>query len=313
MRKRILSLILLASLTLFGCGSKIQIENEVPAIPEDTSSIELEQVETPLEELPETDAAEIQDKNQIDKVIYTSELVKIRAIKFESSSMIGPSLKVEITNLSDKDLALETKNVSLNGYVVKSMEHILVSAESTVIRDIIFTSQYELMGIVEIMEVELTIGVHSQSDFSLLEPERNIYFRTPHYGEREQVYDDSGTVILDKESVKIVFKKFRIQDYAQGPEVLLYMENNTDTSIMLTAKDVKVNGKEIDPLFSVVIPPGKKAIDALSFQYSDLEIYDVKTIERIEFTFSVIDHDNWKILYKSKKIKVDVEQSEEFN
>ena len=228
-----------------------------------------------------TTAAPVYSEAQITETVILDEKgVKVTAKSISYGGWFGPELKLLIENNSGKDLTFSSRDESVNGYMI-SGSMVAEIANGKKKNDSISFSEDDLSicGIGGIAETNIA----------------DIY---------HQNYEHSGTTIYDKNGVKIVVIGLH-EDGWLGPEMYMYIENNTKKNISLYVDDLSVNGFMIDGYFSSSILAGKKIIDELTFYSSDLDENDIMEIKEVELSFRVSDVDSWNTLFKTDKLTVE--------
>lgn len=102
----------------------------------------------------------------------------------------------------------------------------------------------------------------------------------------------------------IVIKATGIDSSWLGPELKVYIENNTDKAFTAQTRNSSVNGFMLEPVFSCDVMPGKKATGAITFAAEDLEACGIDRITDIEFSFYIFDADSWNVILESDIIVV---------
>ena len=82
------------------------------------------------------------------------------------------------------------------------------------------------------------------------------------------------------------------EDGLLGYGIQVYLENNTDDTLMFSVSDVSVNGFMIDPFWAATVSAEKKANETITFLTSDFETNGIETVEEITFTLRVYDNEN---------------------
>ncbi len=77
----------------------------------------------------------------------------------------------------------------------------------------------------------------------------------------------------------------------------VYAENKTDSNVMVTWRDVSVNGYMCDPFYAVTIPPHSCRYSDVTFSDTAFEENGIETVEEIEFELYVYDNDSWTTQY----------------
>lgn len=87
-----------------------------------------------------------------------------------------------------------------------------------------------------------------------------------------QVLDSSGTVIMDRDGVKVVVQGLHRDYYQDMSFVKIYVENNSDHIVGFDLLDVFLNFEEIDPpYFDMGVYPGKVAYGRIEFPMDELD------------------------------------------
>ena len=97
-------------------------------------------------------------------------------------------------------------------------------------------------------------------------------------------------VLLDEADVKITAKSLDVNGVF-GPSIQLLIENNSDKSLTVQARNASVNGYMIETMMSSDVAAGKKANDELTFMGSDIETAGITTIFDSESWDTYLDTD----------------------
>ena len=93
-------------------------------------------------------------------------------------------------------------------------------------------------------------------------------------------------VVIDNEYVTFTIKGIYHEDDWGETIVKAFIENKTDTDIMVSWDEVSVNGFMCDPFWASEIAAGKKSNEKIAFYDTQLEENDIEFIENITFTLS---------------------------
>ena len=108
-------------------------------------------------------------------------------------------------------------------------------------------------------------------------------------------YEENGINIV---SIGIV------EDEIWGPEVVLYIENNTDAAITVQPRDTSINGFMVDASMSSDITVGKKIVDEITFLTDDLDTNGITEIEELETAFAIFDMESWEDIITTGPITI---------
>ncbi len=253
-----------------------------------------------------TTAAPVYSEAQITETVILDEKgVKVTAKSISYGGWFGPELKLLIENNSGKDLTFSSRDESVNGYMI-SGSLVAEVANGKKKNDSMFFDEDDLSicGIEGIAEIEFSLHVYDSKSWDTYFDSKPLKIQTNIADVYQQNYEHSGTTIYDKNGVKIVVIGLDEEGWL-GPEMYMYIENNTKKNISIYAEDLSVNGFMIDGYFSSSLPAGKKIIDELTFYSSDLKENEIKEIKEVELSFRVSDADNWNTLFKTDKLTVE--------
>lgn len=307
MKKRILCAILFfVTLSLGGCSSS---ENNPPSnsIAENGKETEVSEIDSKAQENTENDVktkdAEIVIEEQ---VVYEKDGIKITAKELDpNGSFMGAELKFLIENETDKNITVQARNVSVNGYMVDSNMSSEVASKKKNNDSLTFLStSLEECGITNISEMEFSFNIFNSDDWMDSFDTDMIIIKTSSADGYVQNYDDSGEVLYENNGVKIVSKGISQDDSFLGPSVILYIENNMDEGITVQARDTSINGFMVDPTLSPEINPGKKAIAKMTFLSSYIEENQIDEIETVETSFNIFYTEGWDTIVNTDPISM---------
>jgi hypothetical protein len=120
----------------------------------------------------------------------------------------------------------------------------------------------------------------------------------------KQPINDLGIVAYSDSNIRFIIQNILENKDLKQQNVQVFIENNSQRDWTLLLDSFKVNGVEIDPIFSCEIPVGKKAYDYISISMDDLTEQNITRIDTLEFTLRVIDFDEYSNTYTTELIKV---------
>lgn len=228
-------------------------------------------------------------------VLFEDATAKITYTGLEESTF-GADMKVTIENLSDKNITVNTRDVSVNGIMSDPIFSVDVAAGKKA-NDTITFYDLEDKGIDEIGEIELGFHVYDSDSWDTI-------VDTPLAA---VVIDDSvtttpveGTVVYEKDNIKISYIGKELSDYTNDFSFLI--ENETGKTITVQAENVSIDGVMYDPIFSADVKSGAIANDAISFWDDDFP----KTQKEMELTFHICDTESWDTILDTDPITIDV-------
>ena len=219
--------------------------------------------------------------------------IKITVTGFEIDSFFGPKVKFLIENNSDKNLNILANDVSVNGYMVDGALAETIAAGKKANSEMFFKdSDLEDAGIETITDIGFSLYIFDDNFDEYYESEQIVLY-TSAAGSYTQTYDDSGYEAFNNGGIRLIVKGLR-NDSFFGPELLVYIENNTDKNITVQVRNVSVNDYMVSGFMSDDVLAGKKAIGTVRFFDYDLEENNIENINNIELSFHIFDKDNWQ-------------------
>lgn len=321
--KRIIvfALVVLMAVSVFGCsiktadkqdGKTTQAPTDNPAASNEPQAQTDKPVETetissdePVEESNEPSDAPTGEATIEETVVYDDNGLKITAKSLDMDGLFGPEIKFLIENESGKALTVQSRNVSVNDYMVDTIMSADIADGKKANEDLTITSSsLKNSGITQIADIELSFHIFESNDWLKSYDSDMIKISTSIAGEYEYSFNEEGTVLFDENNIKIVSKGVN-EDAFLGKEILLYIANNTDESITVQVRDVSINGCMMNAIFSCELNPGKHAVDGITFLDSELEENSIETIENVELSFNVFNSDNYDGIVDSQPITIE--------
>ena len=121
--------------------------------------------------------------------------------------------------------------------------------------------------------------------------EEKVEESTPAAEPASQKVSIDERVLYDADNIKITASS--LGDSWAGPTLKLLIENNSDRSVTVQARNASVNGFMVETMMSADVAAGKKANDELTFLTSGLEECGIDTIAVMEFSLHIFDSEDW--------------------
>ena len=237
-----------------------------------------------------------------EQVLWDVDGVKITAKGIDEDSLWGTKINVIVENNSDKDIGISADALIVNDYMINDLTSITVTAGNKPNDSItLFSSELNAAGIEHIGKIEMYLHTFNPETYETLKKSDCITIKTSDYDKMDTDNDINGTILFEKDGVKIV-GQYVDEDSFWGSAVLLYVENNSDKNIIVQCDDVAVNGYMVSALLSTNVYAGKKAFDNITLLQSDLEANGIDNIETIETSFKILD-ENFSEISNSGKVK----------
>ncbi len=246
-----------------------------------------------------------EDVNVQESVIYDDGGIKVTVLSLDFRGWMGPELRFLIENNSEKAIMLQASDLVINGYMINPIMSAEVEAGEKVNDELtVLNSDLESAGIETIQYFSFNLRVIDSADWAKTFITDTIRIETDANPAFIQKVDDSGTVLVEQNGVRIIMKELLTEQEFWGAELLLFIENNSGQDISVTVKDVTANGLAVNPLFYADVLSGTKAFAGLGFLENDLKEKGISDIREIELYFNVIDKNNFRTVFKTDKITI---------
>lgn len=277
-----------------GCGGS----DEIASSPDATMIATSEPTAEPTPLVPETAIEE--------QVIVDNDILTITAKSFAiDASIFGPSIKLLIENHSNKTIIVQSRDASVNGYMIDTTFSSTIDPGKKSYDNLVFDStDLKNANITTLADIEFVIYAFDNDTWDDVFVSDIINIQTSSANGFEFTYDDSGTEIFNNESVKIIYQGMR-DDPFWGFDMMFYIENNGEKSIIVQVESASINGFMVDPIISPTICANKRIVDDLTILQSDLEDNEITTLENVEISFRIIDGDSWNTLYTTEPFTIE--------
>jgi len=260
------------------------------------------------EAVVETEVEPVEEDVELiqEMVLVDQDGVLIKALSIEDGTFGDIEVKLYIENNSTQPITVQTRDFSVNGIMVDPIMSTDVAQDKKASDGIsIFKSELEGAGIEKIANIEFTFHIFNTDSWDTIFDTDLIKIDTSLADSYIQEYDITGEVLYDANGIKIVYQGLS-KDGFLGPEVNLYIENSTDSTVTIQTRDTSVNGFMIDPILSSDVVPGKKAYDEMTFMSSNLEESNITEIEEIELSFHIFDAATWDTIVDTEAITITI-------
>ena len=208
-----------------------------------------------------------------------------------------PSLKLEIENRTDKQLAFVDEYTSVNGFMIDAQLFEWIPAgESRAVSMDFPVFDLVPLGIDSIGEIETAFRGYASDSNNPDVLTDIVQIKTSAYGIKQDI-DDSGEILIDHNGIKVIKKELSTNEISGILQYLL-IYNETDNRLKITAKKREINGISLDKeiIVSQDIEPGKWARDFVSF--SDSKTKGIKNVESMSALLSFYDIESEEQLFE---------------
>lgn len=304
-RKHVALLLTMAlSMSLFACGTTESKDNNTSSVTEKEEQTSSNK-ELVSNDEAEDDVSESAKVSIVEQELFNQDGIIITATGYEEDGFIGPEIKLLIENNHEKNITVQIRNGSVNGY----MQDLHLSCDVATgkkANDTISLSEASLAlcDITTITDLEFSFHIFNSDSWDTILDSEQIKISTSGSESYEQVYDDSGEVLFDNNGIQIISKGILEDDSFLGPSLCLYIENNSENNIIVQSRDTSINGFMSDPVLSPHVLSGKRAIATMTFMSSDLEENDIEKIDEIETSFHIFNPETLNEIVDTEPILV---------
>lgn len=239
-------------------------------------------------------------------VLFEQDGVRVTAKEIVQDPIWGKGLAVLIENDSKKNIGVQCNTIVVNNYMISDLFSGSVAAGKKDNETItLLSSSLEEAGIDTISEINIRFNVFDSDSYDTLFDTDEITIKTSAYGTVEQPAMDSGKELLNNNGVRIV-GKYVTEESIWGAGVLLYIENTSDTDVLVQCDNMSINGYMVTPYFSSQVNKGRMSLTPITILSSDLEENGISEVKDLELNFNIINPKDYNTIYESDPIPFSV-------
>ncbi len=247
----------------------------------------------------------ISDVKLPEQIVYDEDNVKITVTGLSNDNIFGAKINVTVENKGEKDILVQADAMAINNIMVTPVFSCEVAAGKKANDSIeVMGSELKKTGIELFKEIDVIFNIIDPDSYERIGGSGLVKLTTDLDKSYNQKINTEGVTAYDGDGVKIVIQKLSDDEVLGATNVDVYIENNSDKTLVITADNVSVNGLMINPLFSSEIIPGKVAIDEMSFLKSKLTENGITKISEIELNFTIMDIESFTSIKETQKVKV---------
>ena len=283
---RLILVLIAFSVMAMGSGSSSSGTSASSSKASSSSSEKKDEGAAGKQEQPKENAAAMIEES----VVFDQDGIKITAKGLDFSGLFGPEIKLLIENDSSANITVQSRNTSVNGYMVETSMSADVAAGKKANDELtIMSTSLSTAGITDIADIEFSFHIFDTDTWNTILDSDVIRIETSLADGFTYTYDDSGEEVYNVNGLKIVVKGLSEDDSWLGPSILVYIQNESGQDLTVQVRDVSVNGFMVDSIFSSDVNNGKHALDTITFLSSDLEENEIETIESVELSFHIFE------------------------
>ncbi len=258
----------------------------------------------------ETDSKEEgEEKNTADvsieeQVLVDQDGVKITALEYETDSILGDKVKLQVENNTSQNLMFTAKALIVNDYMISDLfaEEVAAGKKANESLDL-YNSELEAAGIDTVGKIEVAFHIYDSESLDDLLDTDLITIQTSEFSNMDTTPDDVGQELYNENGIRIVGKAVDEGSF-WGTAILLYIENNSGKNVGISVDNMSINDFMVSPFFSTTVYNGKMDIDHITVFDSDLEENGIEKIEKAELSFHIYDADSYDTIADSSPITI---------
>ncbi len=296
--KKLIIAIIVASMFLVSCDSKVDNNSETETKTEISESLETksedENTEVEVETKSETEETEAEEE---DKLFIIDEGTKFEKnnvsgeVKYLETTKDGAILYIDVYNNNEKTVNLITQYETINSYMVFAESGVSVKPGEPTTMALFFSKKaLEESNIDKIENVGFKVIVYDSETGDELFRFDNVVVNVSKDGLNEEVAYEKKDIVLDQNGLKFIKIKGEKLDNGEYDLKLLAI-NNTGKDIFLSDVDAYVNDIKEKANFSANILSGKKAFIPIKFEDMTLKKYGDGSLDSVKLQISVFTED----------------------
>lgn len=239
-------------------------------------------------------------------VLFEQEGVRVTAKGITDDAFFGKGIEVLIENDSERNIGVQCNSIVVNNYMIDDLFSSTVAAGKKANETItLLSTNLEEAGIQTISEINISFHVFDPDSYDTLFETDEITIKTSAYGTVEQPAMDDGKELLNANGVRIV-GKYITEDSIWGSGVLLFIENTSESDVIVQCDNMSINGFMVTPYFSSQVNKGRMALTPITILSSDLEENGITEVNDLELNFVILNSETYDTIYESEPIPFSV-------
>lgn len=299
MKQKLLTLLLVGvmMLGLVACSTSTQtpIDNSASSQSSEGSSAYISGENT---EEPEVTVATIESTVLVDQdgiVITAQELVE--------DSIWGTGIKLLIENNSSENQVIQCDYAVVNNFMMTSLLFSADVAAGKKANETLYFSDTAMEGanISTITDMSFVFYSMNPNTYQRGFTTEEVSLSTSASGSYEQPIPDEGKELYNQNGIRIV-GSYVEEDTFWGAGVVLFIENTSDTNMIITCDNMSINGFMVTPYFSALVNSGKMSMSNITIMSSDLEDNGIDKVEDIELVFKGLNPESYQTIFETDAI-----------
>lgn len=228
-----------------------------------------------------------------DTVLIDNEHCTVIVTGYEPNNEMGYVVNLYVSNKSDKNLNVAAVGMTINDLVFDPYWSVDVAAGKRCFSQMIWWGDaFANYGVGDITKIDFDLSAKDNTDPE--SPEfAGVHCTLYPMGEEaykpfERPTQETDIILMDNEYVTIIATSIGFDE--NGDYIMiLFIQNKSDVNVVVKPTTVCLNGVEIDPWWNATVPAGKPTYGSISWFGSNLNSYDITTVETITMTMTISD------------------------
>lgn len=260
---------------------------------------------------PEPEAASdavvetLSDVDIRETVLYDQDGVKLTVTGIETLEEVT-YIHVRLQNETDKNIAVTSSQLVVNGITVYTTMYMEAPAGETVDDHIIlYSDDLRRAGISEIATVRSFFAeIVDSGTYDPLWP-MSFSFETDAARYHEQYIDDSGEVLYESNGLTVIFKEVALDEFF-GTTIWMLIRNDTGRDIVIQPGELTIDGRVEEALMSEPVADGTVRFSMMYLLDADQSDIVIDEIKNMTFDLKVLDFETFEPLFETDVLSVDL-------
>lgn len=295
MKQKFLAFLLAGAMALglAACGTSTQTSSE-GAPPAQTSTDTSQATAEP----PENIKATIENT-----VLVEQDGIVITAQEMVEDDIWGTGVKLLIENQSSENQTIGCDYAVVNDFMMTSLLFSADVAAGKKANETLYFSDSVMRGadITTIADIHFVFFSLDPNTYERKFTTQEVSLSTSASGKYEQPIPTDGQELYNQNGIRIMGRYVDEDDFL-GTSVVLFIQNTSDTDIVISCDNMSINGFMVTPYLSALVNSGKMSLSNITILSSDLEQNGIEKVTDIDLTFKGLNPENYQTIFETDAI-----------
>lgn len=224
---------------------------------------------------------------------------------------------VVVQNNTGRNITVSSRDILVNGYLMED-SLLYCQADSGHSADDWFRlsrSDLDNAGIETVQELAFWLNIYDSDTYDTIAETEPVTLYADAGPDFVQPVDDSGTPLFEQDGIRILYRRYRPdeyypEDFSEG-SMLFYLENSTDRGIVLYTTDSYVNGTYVSLGLWCALPPHTRAVRSMYLYGLSSEKLDIESREDINsmtLELEIVDQEDYDVFLVTGPLSIPLEE-----